>query len=129
MTFVANCRDVFFFRPLPAVPFWFSPTHISKHVLQFRNISPNNFSWSFPEFSLELRGGQTCNNQRAKWFGLFLLFFIKRVLIRRRTNVQQLTCKIVLSSSFYYLFLSFVLLELKPFVLKGKSRGKNYEKL
>ena len=39
---------------------------------------------------------------------------------RRRTNVQQLTCKIGLSSSFYYLFLSFVLLELKPFVLKGK---------
>ena len=47
----------------------------------------------------------------------------------RRTNVQQLTCKIDLSSSFYYLFLSFVLLELKPFALKGKSRGKNYEQV
>ena len=43
---------------------------------------------------------------------------------RRRTNVQQLTCKIDLSSSFYYLFLSFVLLELKPFVLKGKVPGE-----
>ena len=57
--------------------------------------------------------------------------------IRRRTNVQQLTCKIDLSSSFYYLFFSFVLIELKPFVLKGKVLGekvlksaknvKNYE--
>ena len=42
--------------------------------------------------------------------------------------MQQLTCKIDLSNSFYYLFFSFVLLELKPFVLKGKSRGKNYKK-
>ena len=46
------------------------------------------------------------------------------VCFRRRTNVQQLTCKIDLSSSFYYLFLSFVLLELKPFVLKGKVPGE-----
>ena len=43
---------------------------------------------------------------------------------RRRTNVQQLTCKINLPFSFYYLFLSFVLLELKPFVLKGKVLGE-----
>ena len=42
--------------------------------------------------------------------------------------MQQLTCKIDLSCSFYSLFFSFVLIELKPFVLKGKSRGKNYEK-
>ena len=42
----------------------------------------------------------------------------------RRTNVQQLTCKIDSSRSFYYLFLSFVLLELKPFVLKGKVPGE-----
>ena len=59
---------------------------------------------------------------------------------RRRTNVQQLTCKIDLSRSFYYLFFSFVLIELKPFVLKGKSPGgkilkkcdksvKKYEKI
>ena len=46
---------------------------------------------------------------------------------RRRTNVQQLTCNIDLSCSFYYLFFSFVLLELKPFVLKGKVLGENYE--
>ena len=47
--------------------------------------------------------------------------------------MQQLTCKIDLPFSFYYLFFSFVLLELKPFVLKGKVRGekfmKNYEKV
>ena len=48
---------------------------------------------------------------------------------RRRTNVQQLTCKIDSSNSFYYLFFSFVLIELKPFVLKGKVPGENYEKV
>ena len=42
-----------------------------------------------------------------------------------RTNVQQLTCNIDLScnGSFYYLFFTFVLLELKPLVLKGESPG------
>ena len=49
--------------------------------------------------------------------------------LRRRTNVQQLTCKIDLSNSFYYLFFSFVLLELKPLFWRGKSWGKNYEKV
>ena len=43
---------------------------------------------------------------------------------RRRTNVQQLTCKIDLPFSFYYLFFSFVFLELKPLVLKGKVPGE-----
>ena len=45
---------------------------------------------------------------------------------RRRTNVQQLTCNIDLSNSFYYLFFSFVLIELKPFVLKGKVLGEKF---
>ena len=40
---------------------------------------------------------------------------------RRRTNVQQLTCNIDLSCSFYYLFLSFVLL--------GKVLGENSEEV
>ena len=48
---------------------------------------------------------------------------------RRRTNVQQLTCNIDSSNSFYYLFFSFVLIELKPFVLRGKILGKNSEKV
>ena len=48
---------------------------------------------------------------------------------KRRTNVQQLTCNIDLSSSFYYLFFSFVLIELKPFVLKGEVLGENSEKV
>ena len=65
--------------------------------------------------------------------GLFavgaLLESLVFAIYRRRTNVQQLTCNIDLSSSFYYLFFSFVLLELKPFVLKGKVPGKNYEKV
>ena len=50
--------------------------------------------------------------------------------------MQQLTCKIDLSFSFYYLFFSFVLLELKLFVLKGKVLGEktmkkceNYDKV
>ena len=47
---------------------------------------------------------------------------------RRRTNVQQLTCNINLSSSFYYLFFSFVLIGIKPFVLKGKALGEKFWK-
>ena len=43
--------------------------------------------------------------------------------------MQQLTCKIDLPFSFYYLFFSFVLLELKPVVLKGKVLEENYEKV
>ena len=27
---------------------------------------------------LKIRGGQTCNNERAKWFGLFFLFSKKK---------------------------------------------------
>ena len=38
--------------------------------------------------------------------------------------MQQLTCNIDLSSSFYYLFFSFVLIDLKAFVLKGKVLGE-----
>ena len=49
-----------------------------------------------------------------------------RVFFKARTNVQQLTCKIDLSNSFYYLFFSFVLIELKPFVLKGKVLGEKF---
>ena len=46
------------------------------------------------------------------------------LLFRRWANVQQLTCNIDLSRSFSYLFFSFVFLELKPFVLKGKALGE-----
>ena len=49
-------------------------------------------------------------------------------LNRRRTNVQQQTCNIDLPSSFYYLFFSFVLLELKPFVFKWKVLGEKFWK-
>ena len=45
---------------------------------------------------------------------------------RRRTNVQQQTCKIDLSNFFYYFFFSFVLIELKPLVLKGKVLGEKF---
>ena len=40
--------------------------------------------------------------------------------------MQQLTCDIDLSCSFYYLFFSFDLIELKPFVLKGKVLGEKF---
>ena len=63
------------------------------------------------------RGGPK-SGSRNRSLGSILCFS------RERTNVQQLTCNIDLSSSFYYLFFSFVLLELKPFVLKGKSPGE-----
>ena len=46
---------------------------------------------------------------------------------RRRTNVQQLTCKIGLSNFFFYLFFSFVLIELKPFVFK-RGKGEKFWK-
>ena len=51
-----------------------------------------------------------------------------KIVVRRRTNVQQLTCNIDLSNYFYYLFFSFVLMELKPFVLKGKVLGEKFWK-
>ena len=40
--------------------------------------------------------------------------------------MQQLTCNIDLSNSFYDVFFSFVLIELKPLVLKGKVLGKKF---
>ena len=40
--------------------------------------------------------------------------------------MQQLTCNIDLSCSFYYFFFSFILIELKPFVLKGKVLGEKF---
>ena len=60
---------------------------------------------------------------------LSLTYLVLTVGFWRRTNVQQLTCKIDLSNFFYYHFFSFVLLELKPFVLSGKSWGNNSEKV
>ena len=42
---------------------------------------------------------------------------------RRRTNVQQLTCNSDASCSFYYLFFSFVLIELKTFCFEEESPG------
>ena len=38
--------------------------------------------------------------------------------------MQQLTCKIDLSNSFYYFFFSFVLIERKPLVFKWKVLGE-----
>ena len=43
--------------------------------------------------------------------------------------MPTLTCKIDLSNYFYYLFFSFVLLELKPFVFKWKVLGEKSEKV
>ena len=37
--------------------------------------------------------------------------------------MQQLTCKIDSSNSFYYLFFSFIILELKAPCFEGKSPG------
>ena len=43
---------------------------------------------------------------------------------RATTNVQNRDS----SNSFYYLFFSFIILELKPLVLKGKVRGEIFMK-
>ena len=76
-----------------------------------------------------------CPPQRSRSFTSFsrnltrtLAAFVPN-FFRRRTNVQQLTCNIDLSSSFYYLFFSFVLLELKPFVCKWKVLGEKFWKV
>ena len=61
-------------------------------------------------------------------FNMFNMFIISPARMGGRTNVQQLTCNIDLSNYFYYLFFSFVLIELKPFVLKGKVLGEKFWK-
>ena len=43
------------------------------------------------------------------------------LMCRRRTNVQQLTCKIDSSNSFYYLFFSFIIFELIFYYLWAKT--------
>ena len=83
-------------------------------------------------FSATLRNSAFRGHLR-EMLGLLREFFQRkwpwRVANRRRTNVQQLTCNIDLSCYFYYyLFFSFILLELKPFVLKGKVLGEKWEK-
>ena len=50
--------------------------------------------------------------------------FIKVPTLGGNPNVQQLTCNIDLSNYSYCLFFSFVLIEPKPFVLKGKVLGE-----
>ena len=65
------------------------------------------------EFAGHPKKGMFCGGSRSS-------------ISRRRTNVQQLACNSDLSFSFYYLFFSFVLIELKPFVLKGKVLGEKF---
>ena len=43
-------------------------------------ISPALAEGSCPIFHALVRGGQTCNNYRAKWFGLFLFILLKKAL-------------------------------------------------
>ena len=70
-----------------------------------------------PEWLLNLGGLRVSNNPDL----LFLAFWERQgesptensFLFLPRTNVQQLTCKMVWSSSFYYLLLSFLIFELK----------------
>ena len=62
----------------------------------------------------------------------FLPTPLQTPLSQRRTNVQQLTCKMVWSFSFYYLLFSFLIFELKqqqnPLILRKSRGGKNAEK-
>ena len=64
----------------------------------------------------------------VNYLAISALSLVLKFISRRRTNVQQLTCNIGLSSSFYYLFFSFVLIELEPFVLNGKVLGEKFWK-
>ena len=75
-------------------------------------------------------------NMFRRRLGLFFgsLFFVPHfrdifvLNCRRRTNVQQLTCNLDLSCCFLLSFFSFVFIELKPFVLKGRVLGENFWK-
>ena len=68
--------------------------------------------------------GNRDRKTKASSFGVVASSFNFYLLNRMRTNVQQLTCNIDLSCSFCSYFFSFVLIELKPFVLKGKILGE-----
>ena len=60
------------------------------------------------------KGGLCFHTGNHESYGNHEMTFRKQPPFNRgRTNMQQLTCNIDLSSSFYYLFFSFVLLELK----------------
>ena len=83
----------------------------------------SRFTQSFSRFIRDING------EKQKKNSLLMIFFTERHnVFWRRTNVQQLTCKIDLSKSFYCLFFSFVLLELKPFVYKWKVLGEKFWK-
>ena len=59
-----------------------------------------------------------------------ILVALKHIEQIKSRRVGGQTCNIDLSCSFHYLFFSFVLIELKPFVLKGKVLGEKwYEKV
>ena len=81
-----------------------------------------------------LQAKRPCFKTPLNWTGSFSFSLLKKKLglpleCRRRTDVQQLTCNIDFSCYFYYFFFSFVLLELQPFVLKGKVLGEKFRKV
>ena len=63
---------------------------------------------------------------RFWWLLMSFIYINEYHLIGGGQTCNNITCKIDLSKSFYYLFFSFVLLELKPFVLKGKVLGEKF---
>ena len=104
-------------RALPGCPGILVSLGFEGHTELF---GPHPFTWKTPTPHEDIR---------TKTFGFGFFFSCLTKIMRRRTNVQQLRRNIDLSCCFYYLFLSFVLLELKPLVLKGNVLGENSEKL
>ena len=90
------------------------------------------WSWSWFGHRWQPKGPFRTKNTTTipKIVNYYAVVFLLRPpkIYRRRTNVQQLACNINLCCSFYYLFFSFVLIELKPLFWMGKSWGKNLKK-
>ena len=87
----------------------------------------SSLDWNFQAYGLKIsrdQSGLILFNRWALWEVLVAPDLLLVVLFRRRTNVQQLTCNIDLSRSFYYLFFSFALLELAlALCFEGESPG------
>ena len=98
------------------------PCNLNTEMFKLQRLAnpcPNSWSTSSqPDFVRALGRRKTVRSRQGKILYTELLksWPTPRQLptpLGGGTNVQQLTCKIDLSNSFYYLFFSFVLLELK----------------
>ena len=93
MTFVANCRDIFFPRPLPAVLFWFSLIEGLlkgfRRVLRLRPLKTPSETPSEPsEVWGFYSGGRGCLGDLAGRSGFCCLFlhFLGKFAVRKMSG-------------------------------------------